>query len=176
MPNSRNLDRTGANFCKHPVKQLRLRPMPQNELFKRYLEAGMQFSQMTRERAEAIVRDLVKAGEVQAEQTQTMVTEVLERSRKNTERFVEQVQAEVRKQLSVAEFVTKDVVTRLQSQIDDLRSQLPGPAGRRARRSRRPRPRRRLLPPRRRLRRRRPRPRRRLPPRRRPPRCPHRPE
>ena len=47
--------------------------MPQNELFKRYLEAGMQFSQMTRDRAEAIVRDLVKAGEVQAEQTQAMV-------------------------------------------------------------------------------------------------------
>src|SRR5882762_5138463 len=104
--------------------------MPQNELLKRYLEAGMQFSQMTRERAEAIVRDLVKGGEVQAEQTQTMVTEVLERSRKNTERFVDQVQAEVRKQLSVAEYVTKDVVNRLQSQIDELRSQLPGPAGR----------------------------------------------
>jgi polyhydroxyalkanoate synthesis regulator phasin len=101
--------------------------MPQNELFKRYLEAGMQFSQMTRDRAEAIVRDLVKAGEVQAEQTQAMVAEVMERSRKNTERFVEQVQAEVRKQLAVAEFVTKDVVTRLQSQIDELRSQLPGP-------------------------------------------------
>jgi polyhydroxyalkanoate synthesis regulator phasin len=104
--------------------------MPQNELFKRYLEAGMQFSQMTRERAEAIVRDLVKAGEVQAEQTQTMVAEVLERSRKNTERFVEQVQAEVRKQLAVAEFVTKDVAARLQSQIDELRAQLPGPGGR----------------------------------------------
>src|SRR3954466_13153168 len=100
--------------------------MPQNELFKRYLEAGMQFSQMTRERAEAIVRDLVKAGEVQAEQTQTMVAEVLERSRKNTERFVEQVQGEVRKQLSVAEFVTKDTVARLQAQIDELRKQLPG--------------------------------------------------
>ena len=100
--------------------------MPQNELFKRYLEAGMQFSQMTRERAEAIVRDLVKAGELQAEQTQTMVADVLDRSRKNSERFVEQVQAEVRKQLSVAEYVTKDVVARLQAQIDDLRSQLPG--------------------------------------------------
>ena len=100
--------------------------MPQNELFKRYLEAGMQFSQMTRERAEAIVRDLVKAGEVQAEQTQTMVADVLDRSRRNSERFVEQVQAEVRRQLSVAEYVTKDVVARLQAQIDDLRSQLPG--------------------------------------------------
>ena len=109
--------------------------MAQNELFKRYLEAGMQFSQMTRERAEAIVRDLVKAGEVQAEQTQTLVAEVLERSRKNTERFVEQVQAEVRKQLSVAEFVTKDVVTKLQTQVDDLRRQLPGPAGLRAKKA-----------------------------------------
>jgi polyhydroxyalkanoate synthesis regulator phasin len=109
--------------------------MPQNELFKRYLDAGMQFSQMTRGRAEAIVRDLVKAGEVQAEQTQAMVADVLERSRKNTEKFVEQVQTEVRKQISVAEFVTKDVVARLQSQIDDLRAQLPGPVGRSAKKA-----------------------------------------
>ncbi len=105
--------------------------MPQNELFKRYLDAGMQFSQMTRSRAEAIVRDLVKAGEVQAEQTQALVTELVERSRKNTERLVTQIQTEVRKQLSVAEFVSKDVVARLQSQIDELRAQLPGPVGRR---------------------------------------------
>src|SRR5437764_12475216 len=104
--------------------------MPQNELFKRYLEAGMQFSQMTRDRAEAIVRDLVKAGEVQAEQTQAMVNEVVERSRKNTQAFVDQVQTEVRKQLSLAEFVTKDVVARLQSQIDELRAQMPGGGGR----------------------------------------------
>jgi polyhydroxyalkanoate synthesis regulator phasin len=103
--------------------------MAQNDLFQRYLDAGMQFTQMTRARAEAIVRDLVKAGEVQAEQTQALVAEVLERSRKNTERLVEQIQKEVRKQLSVAEFVTKDTVSRLQSQIDDLRAQLPGSMG-----------------------------------------------
>jgi len=33
----------------------------------------------------------------------------------------------VRKQVAVAEFATKDVVTRLQAQIDELRQQLPGP-------------------------------------------------
>lgn len=104
--------------------------MPQNDLFRRYLDAGMQFSQLTRDRAEAIVRELVKAGEVQAEQTQAVVAELVERSRKNTEKFMEQVQSEVRKQLSVAEFVTKDAVARLQSQIDELRAQLPGPMGR----------------------------------------------
>ena len=110
--------------------------MAQNELFQRYLEAGVQFTQMTRERAEAIVRDLVKAGEVQAEQTQALVNDVLERSRKNTERLVEQIRAEVRKQMSLAEFVTKDTVSRLQAQIDELRKQLPaqmrGPVKKRA--------------------------------------------
>ena len=37
--------------------------MAQNELFRRYLEAGMQFSQMTRDRAEAIgSRDRTEGG------------------------------------------------------------------------------------------------------------------
>jgi polyhydroxyalkanoate synthesis regulator phasin len=100
--------------------------MAQNQLFRRYLDAGIQFSQMTQQRAEAIVRDLVKAGEVQAEQTQAMVNDLVERSRKNTDRFVDQIRKEVRNQLEVAEVVTKDVVARMQAQIDDLRSQLPG--------------------------------------------------
>ena len=100
--------------------------MAQDQLFKRYLDAGLQFSQMTQQRAEALVRDLVRAGEVQAEQAQAVVNELVDRSRRNTERFVEQIRAEVRNQLEVAEVVTKDVATRLQAQVDDLRSQLSG--------------------------------------------------
>jgi polyhydroxyalkanoate synthesis regulator phasin len=101
--------------------------MAQNQLFKRYLDAGLQFSQMTQQRAEALVRDLVRAGEVQAEQAQVVVNELVDRSRRNTERFVEQIRAEVRNQLDVAEVVTKDVVARLQAQIDEMRSQHSGP-------------------------------------------------
>src|SRR4051794_23342395 len=100
--------------------------MPQNDLLKRYLDAGMQFTAMTQQRAEAIVRDLVKAGELQAETAQSMVTDLVERSRKNSEKLLEQIRLEVQRQMSVAEFVTKDVVTKLQAQIDDLRAQLPG--------------------------------------------------
>ena len=100
--------------------------MAQNQILKRYLDAGMHFTQMTQQRAEAIVKDLVKAGEVQAEQAQTTVRDLVERSRSNTERLLEQVRGEVQKQLAVAEYVTKDVVTRMQAQIDELRSQLPG--------------------------------------------------
>src|SRR4051812_3494745 len=100
--------------------------MAQNQVFKRYLDAGIQFSQMTQQRAEALVRDLVRAGEVQAEQTQTLVNELVDRSRRNTERLVEQIRSEVRNQLEIAEMARKDVVARMQAQIDDLRRQGTG--------------------------------------------------
>src|SRR4051812_1807039 len=104
--------------------------MAQNHLLKRYLDAGIQFSQMTQQRAEALVRDLVRAGEVQAEQTQALVNELVERSRRNTERLVEQIRTEVRRQVESAELARKDAVARMQSQIDDLRRQLASVAKR----------------------------------------------
>ena len=70
--------------------------MAQTDLLKKYLDAGLAFTQMTQQRAEAIVRDLVKAGEVQAEHAQQRRNELVDRSRKNTERLVEQIRREVR--------------------------------------------------------------------------------
>jgi polyhydroxyalkanoate synthesis regulator phasin len=95
--------------------------MDRSELLKRYLDAGMQFTQLTQRKAEGIVRDLVKAGEIQAEQTQTMVNELVDRSRKNTERFVEQVRAEIRQQLKTLGVATKDDIARLERRIDEVR-------------------------------------------------------
>jgi polyhydroxyalkanoate synthesis regulator phasin len=74
--------------------------MPQTDVLKRYLDAGMAFTQLTRSRAEAIVRDLVRAGEIQREQTQEWVEELVERSRKNTEQLLEIVRKEVARQLA----------------------------------------------------------------------------
>jgi hypothetical protein len=42
--------------------------MAQNDIFKKYLDAGLAFTALTQARAEALVKDLVKAGEVQADQ------------------------------------------------------------------------------------------------------------
>ena len=56
--------------------------MAQNEIVKRYLDAGANFTELTQRRAEAIVKDLVKTGEVQAEQAQQAVQDLLDRSRK----------------------------------------------------------------------------------------------
>jgi polyhydroxyalkanoate synthesis regulator phasin len=96
---------------------------PQAQL-KNYLDAGIQFTEMTRDRAERIVKDLVKAGEVRNKKAGDLVNELVERSRANTESLLETVRGEVRNQLSVLEVVTKDAVDRLEAQVAALNSQV----------------------------------------------------
>ena len=92
--------------------------MAERDLLRRYLDAGVAFTQMTQQRAEAIVRDLVKAGEVQTEQAQATAQELVERSRKNTERLVEMVRKEIRQQVSNLGLATQDDLRRLERRID----------------------------------------------------------
>src|SRR3954469_7632603 len=92
--------------------------MPQNDMLKRYLDAGIAFTQMTRARAEGIVKDLVKAGEVQRDQTQERVDELMDRSRKNTEQLLELVRAEVRQQFSAMGLATKDDIERIEARLN----------------------------------------------------------
>ena len=73
--------------------------MAQNDNLKRYLDAGMAFTQLTRERAEALVNDLVKAGEIRRKEAQQQIEELLERSQKNSEFLVGVIRREVADQL-----------------------------------------------------------------------------
>src|SRR5947199_7515403 len=91
--------------------------MAQNDRLKRYVDAGAAFTQITRARAESIVRDLVKAGEVQRDQNQERVDELVERSRKNTDQFMDMVRKEVSKQLSTLGFATKDDLAKLEARL-----------------------------------------------------------
>ena len=91
--------------------------MAQNPLIKRYLDAGMAFTQMTQSRAEAIVKDLVKAGEVQAQRGEELVNQLVERSRKNTDRLLEVVRKEVRDQIAGLGLATKDDIARLEKKM-----------------------------------------------------------
>ena len=92
--------------------------MAQNPLIKRYLDAGMAFTQMTQARAEAIVRDLVSAGEVQSQRAEELVGALVERSRQNTERLLQQVRSEVRDQISNLGLATKADIDRLERKLD----------------------------------------------------------
>lgn len=108
--------------------------MAQNPLIKRYLDAGMAFTQMTQAKAEAIVRDLVSAGEVQANGIEEMVNELIDRSRRNTEALLELVRSEVRDQLVSFGLLSADSAaaggddTGVESQIEEHRSPQRPPA------------------------------------------------
>lgn len=91
--------------------------MAENDMLRRYMDAGLAFTQMTRSRARAIVQDMVRAGELQRDQTQEWVDELLERSRKNTEQMLELVRKEVREQLASMGLATKDDIARLESRL-----------------------------------------------------------
>jgi polyhydroxyalkanoate synthesis regulator phasin len=105
--------------------------MAQTDAFKKYLDAGMEFSKLTRSRAEAIVKELVRAGEVQREQRQERVEELLARSRKNTEELMGAVRKELSQQLSSMGIVTKADLKKLEAKVDALSRQVgakPKPA------------------------------------------------
>ncbi|HET6664352.1 MAG TPA: hypothetical protein VFG94_08840 [Acidimicrobiales bacterium] len=94
--------------------------MADNDLLKRLLDAGMTFTAMTQARAEDLIRDLVRAGEVQAEQAQTVIDELVDRSRRNSERLIDAVRAEIRQQMASLGLATKGDVERLERKIADV--------------------------------------------------------
>ena len=73
--------------------------MAQGDVLKRYLDAGVAFTHMTRDRAEAIVQDLVENGEVRRKEAQKWIEDLLERSQRNTEELLALVRREVIEQL-----------------------------------------------------------------------------
>lgn len=91
--------------------------MAQNDVLKRYLDAGLNFSALTQSRAEALVKDLVKAGELQADQAREAVTDLLERSRKNSEKLLDTVRKEVKAQITGLGVANKGDLDKLEARI-----------------------------------------------------------
>ena len=106
--------------------------MAQTDLLKRYLDAGVAFTQMTQRRAEEIVRDLVKAGEVQTAEAQQRVNELVAQSRENTERLVEIVRNEIRDQIDALNLATKGDLDGIRRQLDKVLNRAPAAAPARA--------------------------------------------
>jgi polyhydroxyalkanoate synthesis regulator phasin len=91
--------------------------MPENDALKRYLDAGIAFTQMTRSKAEEWVQQWVSAGEVGRDQAQQRVDELVERSRKNTEQFLDVVRKEIANQLQALGIATKADLADLEKRM-----------------------------------------------------------
>ena len=94
--------------------------MAEDDLLRRLLDAGMTFSAMTQARAESLIRDLVRQGEVQAEQAQATIDELLDRSRRNSERWLEAVRSEIDQQIANLNLATRDDIERLVQRFADV--------------------------------------------------------
>jgi polyhydroxyalkanoate synthesis regulator phasin len=77
-------------------------------------------AELTRNRAEALVRDLVKAGEVPRQQASSVVREVLERSRANRTELVALIRGEIRHQIEALGLATARDLERLERRVARL--------------------------------------------------------
>ena len=93
--------------------------MAQRDLLKRYLDAGMSFTAMTRAKAEAIVKELARAGEIQREQVQAQVDELVQRSRHNSDQLRTLVRKEVGTQFSGLGLVTRRDLNALERRLTE---------------------------------------------------------
>ena len=73
--------------------------MASNERIRKYLDAGNVLGQVSRGRAEEIVRELVNAGDIQRANAQEWVDALVDRSRRTSEQVIELIRREVQAQV-----------------------------------------------------------------------------
>lgn len=101
--------------------------MAQNDILKRYLDTGLNFTSLTQARAEALVKDLVRAGEIQADQAREAVADLLVRSRRNSEKMLDAVRREVKEQITSLGLVSKVDLDRAEQRLSTLLDRATGP-------------------------------------------------
>lgn len=94
-----------------------------NDPLSRYLEAAMGLTDLTRKRAEKVVRGLIEQGEA-ADNPRELVENLLERSQENREILVALVRGETRRVMKAMGLATSNDVERLEQQVKALRRQL----------------------------------------------------
>lgn len=96
--------------------------MATNDRWQQYLDAGKAWTEMTRAQAEAVVRDLVKAGDVQQKRAKKAVDELVDRSRKNAEELRKVVRHELQSQISALGIATQEDLARLERKLSKTTS------------------------------------------------------
>ena len=92
--------------------------MPEDDPFRRYLQAGMAWFSVTQQKAEGILQDLADSGETAVGQAQKAFERIVERSKQGSEELRELVRSEIREQVAALGLATKDDIARLEAKID----------------------------------------------------------
>ena len=88
--------------------------MTNDEGWRRYIDAGMTLTQITRARAQELVRELVRSGEMERGRAQERVDDLVRRSRERSEALVQTIRDEVDGQLHDMGMATvEDIAARV---------------------------------------------------------------
>lgn len=87
------------------------------ELLRKYMDSLVGITEMPRERAEKLVQELQKRGEVRARDLQSAAQHILERSSRNRQELVRLVQKEIRRQIAQLGLATRDDVDKLAKRV-----------------------------------------------------------
>ena len=77
-------------------------------------------AELTRYRAEQLVRDLVRAGDVRRDQASTVVRDLMERSRQNRMEVMRLIQIEIQGQIASLGLASKRDIERLERRVARL--------------------------------------------------------
>ena len=88
--------------------------MTGSPVLKRWLDTGLQYTEMSQQNAEKLVSDFVKAGQVRRKDAEKAVKQLVERGRTTTEHVVSLIQSEVTKQLGKFAQRLDDVEARVE--------------------------------------------------------------
>ena len=70
-----------------------------NSTIEKLIDAGIQFTEMSKKQADAFVSKLVKAGDVQRQEAERVAQALIDRGRETSERISSMVQAEVSREV-----------------------------------------------------------------------------
>jgi len=91
--------------------------MARDDRFRKYQEAGADFLETARARAEDFLRELSKAGGSTQKQGKDALDDLLEGSRKGTEQLIGSIRDEIRSQLSLLGLATKEDLASLERRL-----------------------------------------------------------
>jgi polyhydroxyalkanoate synthesis regulator phasin len=92
--------------------------------WQKYVETASGLTEVTRRRAEQVVRSLVKQGEIAADNMERAVEDLLQRSEQNRRAVSSLVKAESERAVARFGLARKRDVQRLQKRVDELEAQV----------------------------------------------------
>lgn len=98
------------------------------DVVRKYLDAGVAYALVTQEKAEGIINDLVKAGEVRAADAQAAVKELVDQSRKRSEALSERIRSEVKEQLAKVQPASQAELDALAKRVAAVEKKAKAPA------------------------------------------------